>query len=1597
MRKYTKILVVLVLLVTFAGDAFANPTELLPDPRDITPSNNDDDIYLEVSRVGTGNSLDAPTLQMKLYYNNPTGNQVHLIDGYFCDESYSAVVNNGRSADTRSDARTRFRVYAALNNSEEANTSNYTGPHQDTTYRTDAGCVGDTLVINVPNLSNSVTDQNRTDYKYVAILTAEQVGDPAGVNAFKVYAPGGQAVYSSQGIDPTINNLNRRTSSSNGNPVVAPISLQDRIASGDTDSNITLKFATPCIVPGSGTPPYADQNIYLNWFDDDQGGFQNDMRWELWERDRVGDPNQAARKVAEFTPSYNGTGGSGAFTYSPARSTGDGVEAQYRLNPGVIKDDFRYEWRWFNIPRNNGIQVYVPFDSYNYNVNCAANAIKVQGIKRIKQTSGSWSTGAPANNVGIRAIGTDGATQNTTNQPYTINNIVADGNNFYVGVPTIPSGTKLLGFTVCRNPNSSVKVFPYNFSGTPCNHGNLPIETAPAGQSMAAVVTFRDVPQNNGDFIDLWWHFCTDANNNNTCDSDEPRNDKIIVHMREANTCQARPALGAIEIIRYAFEWYRNPGGVPAYQTQSGLDQVFQAGINRNLIYRTDFSTAPDWEYTGYSISSNTSSASDSNCGVGFVSTTAGPIVNAGPLDNVDQYYHVYLYYENIVTDPGEKKIYGASSINITPSAARDNDRLDIDVNSFLWADATNRFRNTNGRSFNGQGLANYLWVAGVYGARSGDTGRITAPYNDPNLLSVYNLAAEAACPNGRACAHSVPLAYVDANDGSGIANTADVDNLSSPDGNNWFDIRQRRNLYNNNYRDGTKRVTDRYNSTTGGIGAYGAFAAQTDDGVFGNYINNVEISNIRVRANDLDVALSDNTLQGRLTNGNALQVAELNSGNFDASDAYLPRGSQGPRQIGVWDNIRNPSRSNSSQFRATTQRGDIEFGSTETGAASRFGAILLQPDAMLNNYNDTSREREIASVRAVSLLQDGTATYNDPTEPLSYTAQLDRVENTDLVWDEYVEWTQMDDKGHYYTTRATRPTGIDRGPSDRDSYYLDSVNRGSRQQTGCPDVNHNGRCDPGERQYTSCSYRTYRSGIRYYSNSRSYYSGSTQSRYGWLNTDVRSRSRISGTTYDSYFGSDPSRNPNWANTSTAFWQDTSITTMDNSGSSEVLSRANSWDYDLTDRAYTNRYIYDRVNTPSFYTGWGYRYARACVYPNGSVNRYYAGQTATHYQSANYLYETSTSVSGAVYGTYNFARDGVKDNVVDTGWAWRSNPQRTRYEHTWSGNQSPSRRLGKRISAREGGLRGAFGQSLNRSLLYGLDPTQDTAALASIRAARGTATIFSPVFDTANADIFSGAGLDSYFQNSTVGSAFIFTSDSGITNIDADRRFFFNNYFINENADAASKFFSGDTQNIRKVFTNYDSLVSGANTSRLASGSFSGTFPLNDTVYYHDGDLTLGTTRFTSGAGTIIVTGDLYINRDITYNDSNIITREDLPSAGFIVGGDVYVAPNVREVNGAYFVNNCFTIQSLLARAGNNCTTYSLTNSTTADDRRFLLRGLVIADRFALLRQPSGFALRANLSAETFRYDGRVVVNTPPGFSRIFAEDADYNELSPEN
>ena len=86
-----------------------------------------------------------------------------------------------------------------------------------------------------------------------------------------------------------------------------------------------------------------------------------------------------------------------------------------------------------------------------------------------------------------------------------------------------------------------------------------------------------------------------------------------------------------------------------------------------------------------------------------------------------------------------------------------------------------------------------------------------------------------------------------------------------------------------------------------------------------------------------------------------------------------------------------------------------------------------------------------------------------------------------------------------------------------------------------------------------------------------------------------------------------------------------------------------------------------------------------------------------------------------------------------------------------------------------------------------------------------------------------------------------------------------------------------------------------------------------------------------------------------------------------------------------------------MARAGNNCTTYSLTNSTTADDRRFLLRGLVIADRFALLRQPSGFALRANLSAETFRYDGRVVVNTPPGFSRIFAEDADYNELSPEN
>jgi len=153
---------------------------------------------------------------------------------------------------------------------------------------------------------------------------------------------------------------------------------------------------------------------------------------------------------------------------------------------------------------------------------------------------------------------------------------------------------------------------------------------------------------------------------------------------------------------------------------------------------------------------------------------------------------------------------------------------------------------------------------------------------------------------------------------------------------------------------------------------------------------------------------------------------------------------------------------------------------------------------------------------------------------------------------------------------------------------------------------------------------------------------------------------------------------------------------------------------------------------------------------------------------------------------------------------------------------------------------------------------------------------------------------------------------------------------------------------------------------------------LNNQVFYFTGldDYYLNTNKTfynsdSSGAGTIVIDGNLHINADLFYESSIVNGLEKLASVAFIVLGDVIIDPTVSQIVGSYIV---------LGEQG---------IFDTGDDseiiveevagNQFILKGMVIAKQIILNRVYFvGLA-----PAEIFEYDGRALVNTPPGLVNI--------------
>ncbi|MBU1131104.1 hypothetical protein KJ840_03160 [Patescibacteria group bacterium] len=126
-----------------------------------------------------------------------------------------------------------------------------------------------------------------------------------------------------------------------------------------------------------------------------------------------------------------------------------------------------------------------------------------------------------------------------------------------------------------------------------------------------------------------------------------------------------------------------------------------------------------------------------------------------------------------------------------------------------------------------------------------------------------------------------------------------------------------------------------------------------------------------------------------------------------------------------------------------------------------------------------------------------------------------------------------------------------------------------------------------------------------------------------------------------------------------------------------------------------------------------------------------------------------------------------------------------------------------------------------------------------------------------------------------------------------------------------------------------------------------------------------------SGAGTVVIDGNLRINSDFYYENVAVTSQiENLASIAWIVKGDVIIDPNVANIVGAFIVLG----QEGIIESGQFKTGYDFN-----DPKKLLVKGLVMAKGMVFDR----YYRVAGASSEQIIYDGRALVNTPPGLEDV--------------
>lgn len=368
---------------------------------------------------------------------------------------------------------------------------------------------------------------------------------------------------------------------------------------------------------------------------------------------------------------------------------------------------------------------------------------------------------------------------------------------------------------------------------------------------------------------------------------------------------------------------------------------------------------------------------------------------------------------------------------------------------------------------------------------------------------------------------------------------------------------------------------------------------------------------------------------------------------------------------------------------------------------------------------------------------------------------------------------------------------------------------------------------------------------------------------------------------------------------------------------------------------------------------------------SGNANDYLsAGETLPAYVTSGAVYSESGEISGwaRIYslGKYGWNEKTPKSNE----WGWiklRGSNYGVSLDRDFYKDTPPWESYGKLVgwgfSAPSGGK--GFGLVQFDASVIGVDGW----------------------IQTKYGDVYSGADIDIPAPTGQVNASFLILSTGTVSNFDTN----LSGGTMTGYDIPFPELNSGSYRsNIGKI--NITSLESSATEfftdteldNRVLDGDsyiYNGNLIIDDPITIPNGSGSIGVAN-TLGNGTIIIDGDLTVNRNISYGDSSVENLYNLASAAWIITGNLTIGSNVTEMAGAYIV---------LGETG---------VSTGEGNQPLNVYGLMMAKAFNFQRDRVKEETK-DVPSEKFIYDGHALLNTPPGLEDLIATLPELNISTP--